>query len=173
MLKAHDSLYSIPSHVIGGGTAGCVLANRLSASPDVRVLLVERGPLADSWASRVPLFSSDFASDGSRTIKRPTVHQDQLGQKIELYQGKALGGSSRINQMLYTRGLPAEYDAWRKEGREGWGWDDLKGYFLKHEKATFPCDPAVHGSDGMSSNSLIMGKLSYSRPSSDRGMVYF
>lgn len=147
------------SRPTGGGTAGCVLANRLSASPDVRVLLVERGPLADGWTSRVPLFSSDFASDGTRTIKWKTVHQEQLGRNIEAFQGKALGGSSRINQMLYTRGLPAEYDAWRDDGRNGWGWDDLKGYFLKSEKAIFPCDPAVHGANGRFSTTPVMNSL--------------
>ncbi|RDX44653.1 alcohol oxidase [Lentinus brumalis] len=130
--------------VVGGGTAGCALANRLSTSPDVRVLLVERGPVADTWASRVPLFSSDFASDGTRTIKRTSVPQKELigkdGQRgtrvVETYTGAVMGGTSRINQMLYTRGLPAEYDEWEsRAGATGWGWDGVKDLFLKSEKA--------------------------------------
>ena len=132
----------------GGGTAGCVLANRLSADMKTRVLVVERGPLADSWASRVPLFSSDFASDGSRTLKTPSVYQEILGHPLELYTGKGLGGTTRINQMLYTRGLPAEYDAWRNAGRKGWGWEDLKPFFLKSEHANYAADSSVHGKNG-------------------------
>ena len=110
----------------------------------MRVLLVERGPVADTWASRVPLFSSDFASDGTRTIKRTTVPQKELvgkdGQRgtrvVEAYTGGVVGGTSRINQMLYTRGLPAEYDEWEsRAGAKGWGWDGVKDLFLKSERA--------------------------------------
>ncbi|KAH9848220.1 alcohol oxidase [Lenzites betulinus] len=140
--------------VVGGGTAGCVLANRLSAAPTTRVLLVERGPVADTWASRVPLFSSDFASDGTRTVRRTMVPQTQLlpaGRMMEAYTGAVLGGTSRINQMLYTRGLPAEYDAWREAGMEGWGWEDLKGYFLKSERADVEVE-GVHSGRGLWSN---------------------
>ncbi|THH13247.1 hypothetical protein EW146_g6943 [Bondarzewia mesenterica] len=134
--------------IAGGGTAGCVLANRLSTDFKSRVLLVERGPLADSWASRVPLLSSDFASDGSRTFKCPSEYQPELGRNLELFGGSVLGGTSRINQMVYTRGSPAEYDAWRDAGRKGWGWEDMKPYFLKSERATYRCDPSVHGTNG-------------------------
>ena len=107
-------------------------------------VVVERGPVADTWASRVPLFSSDFASDGSRTIKRTMEPQRELigadgvrGTRIvEAYTGAVLGGTSRINQMLYTRGLPDEYDRWEREaGMKGWGWDQMQGYFLKSDKA--------------------------------------
>ncbi|KAJ8454840.1 hypothetical protein ONZ51_g12795 [Trametes cubensis] len=106
--------------VVGGGTAGCVLANRLSApqpgAPPRRVLLIERGPVADTWASRVPLFSSDFASDGTRTLRRRMEPQPALGGRtLEAYTGGVLGGTSRINQMLYARGLPGEYEKWGVE----------------------------------------------------------
>ncbi|KAI0819755.1 alcohol oxidase [Trametes gibbosa] len=138
--------------VVGGGTAGCVLANRLSAAPSARVLLVERGPVADTWASRVPLFSSDFASDGTRTLRRTMEVQRHLlpeGRRVmEAYTGAVLGGTSRINQMLYSRGLPAEYDAWKEAGMEGWGWEDMKGYFLKSEKADVGIE-GVHSDRGV------------------------
>ncbi|KXN89708.1 L-sorbose 1-dehydrogenase [Leucoagaricus sp. SymC.cos] len=107
--------------IVGGGTAGCVLANRLSASADKTVLLIERGPIADDWASRVPLLSSDFSSDGSRSQKRSSEYQPAAGRKFEFVNGSALGGSSRINQMLYARGAKAEYDLWASIGCEGWG----------------------------------------------------
>ncbi|KAI0321514.1 alcohol oxidase [Amylostereum chailletii] len=139
--------------IVGGGTAGCVLANRLSAGPSNRVLLLEQGPVADTWASRVPLLSSDFASDGSRTLRITSEYQQEINQDRVLYVGKALGGSSRINAMLYTRGLPAEYDAWEAAGRDGWGWKDLKPYFLKSEHANYACDPDVHNTKGEWHNS--------------------
>lgn len=132
----------------GGGTAGCVLANRLSADPNNTVLLIERGPRADSWAARVPLFSSDFASDGSRTLKRPSEMQHELGRPILLFSGGALGGTSRINQMLYTRGLTAEYDSWAEDGRKGWGWKDMEQYFVRSERALGMKGDSVHGTGG-------------------------
>ncbi|KAF9067311.1 alcohol oxidase [Rhodocollybia butyracea] len=134
--------------IIGGGTAGAVLANRLTTNGDSTVLLVERGPVADSWASRVPLLSSDFASDGSRTHKVSSVHQGSLGRSIELFTGSVLGGTSRMNQMLYGRGLATEYNAWRDAGNPGWGWDDMKPYFLKSERALYPCDANIHNTQG-------------------------
>ena len=134
----------------GGGTAGCVLANRLSASPSTRVLLVERGRVSDGWASRVPLFSSDFASDGTRTLVRPMQPQKELVgvRPPNAYSGVGLGGTSQINQMLYTRGLPAEYDAWEEEGgMEGWGWAEMRKYFLMSEKAVVAVE-GVHNAGG-------------------------
>ncbi len=120
---------------VGGGTAGCVLANRLSADLSKTVLVVERGPSANSWGSRVPLFSADFSSDGSRTMIRKSEYQENLGRSLDLYTGRSLGGGSRINQMFYTRGLPAEYDAWAAAGRKGWSWEEFRPYFLKSEDA--------------------------------------
>ncbi|KAL5480189.1 hypothetical protein ACEPAI_1459 [Sanghuangporus weigelae] len=121
--------------IIGGGTSGCVLANRLSSDRNVSVLLVERGPVADTWISRVPLFSSDFASNGSRTYKRESTSQTALsGRKLELFSGKVLGGSSRINAMLYTRGAAAEYMAWDAAGRRGWDYDDVLPLFKRSER---------------------------------------
>lgn len=149
--ETFSSLYDVTndSYLLGGGTAGCVIANRLSQNPKHHVLLVERGPLADSWASRVPLLSSDFASDGSRTRKVLSIPQVAVqGKSFGLYTGSTLGGSSRINQMIYTRGLPAEYDAWRDAGNPGWGWDDIKPYFVKSEKALYDSNPSDHGRTG-------------------------
>ncbi|KAH9895792.1 alcohol oxidase [Cubamyces lactineus] len=143
--------------VVGGGTAGCVLANRLSApqagAPPKRVLLIERGPVADTWASRVPLFSSDFASDGARTLRRRMEPQPALGGRtLEAYTGGVLGGTSRINQMLYARGLPAEYERWGEEaGVKGWEWEEVRELFLKSEKADVGVE-GVHGTGGLWKN---------------------
>lgn len=119
-------VFNLEVHITGrfscftGGTAGCVLASRLSEDSDAKVLLVERGVLADSWASRVPLISSNFAADNAPVYKWKTVPQEHAnGQEFQVVAGKALGGTSRINSMLYTRGAPAEWNSWRDMGRSG------------------------------------------------------
>ncbi|KAF9448446.1 GMC oxidoreductase [Macrolepiota fuliginosa MF-IS2] len=135
--------------IVGGGASGCVLANRLSVSCDKTVLLIERGPVADSWASRVPLLSSDFSSDGSRSQTRMSEYQPELGRPIELVHGSALGGSTRINQMLYTRGLKREYDMWAESGCEGWAWKDVEPFFKRSERFLDGGDDAdCHGKKG-------------------------
>ncbi|KAJ7126374.1 GMC oxidoreductase [Mycena crocata] len=119
--------------IVGGGTAGCVLANRLSRDKDSSVLLIERGGVQDAWASRVPLFSSHFASDGSRSWVSKTVPQKHANNReIELIGGSCLGGSSRINAMLYTRGLPAEFNAWTRSGK--WNYEKILPYIVRSEK---------------------------------------
>ncbi|KZT08238.1 GMC oxidoreductase [Laetiporus sulphureus 93-53] len=143
--------------VVGGGTAGCVLANRLSADPSKTVLLLERGPRADSWASRVPLFSSDVASDGSPTLKRTSEKQDEIGRPLLLFSGGALGGTSRVNQAIYTRGLPAEYDRWAAAGRKGLSWEELRPYFLKSECALSGAVEGIHSTEGEWKNRTLGG----------------
>ena len=77
----------------GGGTAGCVLANRLSTNPDLRVLVVERGPVGDNWLARVPLFSS--AHRGNPLVERTkSVYQSAIGGVREIFVGNGLGGTS-------------------------------------------------------------------------------
>lgn len=127
-----------------GGTAGCVLASRLSENLTTRVLLIERGPIVNSWKSSVPLLALDF-----RTMNMPSYQWSSSPVKalqqggnpnpaetinvLPLMSGKALGGTSKINANLYTRSVPAEYEAWAKAGRKGWGWDDVEPYFEKSE----------------------------------------
>ncbi|KZT04394.1 GMC oxidoreductase [Laetiporus sulphureus 93-53] len=120
--------------VVGGGTAGCVLASRLSEDESATVLLVERGGVQDSWIARVPLLSSHFASDGSRSRVWKSIPQERVnGRAFELAGGNSLGGSSKINAMLYTRGLPAEYNSWSQAGHKGWSYDEIQPYFVKSE----------------------------------------
>ncbi|KAF8878272.1 alcohol oxidase [Gymnopilus junonius] len=149
-VKTNDIHREYDYIIVGGGTAGCVLANRLSTSPGTTVLVIERGPVADSWASRVPLLSSDFASDGSRTQKRESTFQPAINRTVELCTGSILGGSSRINSMIYTRGLRQEYDQMKEAGLKGWGWEDVEPLFKKSEKALGPgeIDEDVHGVNG-------------------------
>ncbi|TCD64767.1 hypothetical protein EIP91_003658 [Steccherinum ochraceum] len=119
--------------IVGGGTAGCVLANRLSADPSVSVLLVERGRADDTWLSRVPLFSNPF-SPWPPAFDTQVDDSGSQKEKEKLYTGNALGGTSRINAMLYTRGLAGEYDGWSGAGRKGWRYEELVPLFGRSER---------------------------------------
>jgi choline dehydrogenase len=119
--------------IVGAGSAGCVLAARLSEDPDVSVLLIEAGPPDTKDNVHVPaafgsLFKTDIDWDFS------TAPEDGCnGRMMFLPRGKVLGGSSSINAMVYIRGNRLDYDGWRDTGHAGWGYDDLLPYFKKSE----------------------------------------
>jgi choline dehydrogenase len=119
--------------VVGAGSAGCVLANRLTEDPDVRVLLVEAGGKDRHPNIKIPAgFAKQFHTklDWDYTTE-PEPHCD--GRSLFIPRGKALGGSSSMNAMLYVRGRALDYDLWEREGAAGWGWEDVRPYFLKAE----------------------------------------
>ncbi|KAJ7475235.1 GMC oxidoreductase [Mycena galericulata] len=133
--------------VVGGGTAGCVLAARLSEDPKINVLLIERGPVVDGWAAGVPLLSSNFSDQKAPVYKWESAPLAAVHDKtLTMVTGKALGGSSKINGLLYTRSVPGEYNAWESAGRKGWGWEDVKPYFEKSETSASPA--SYRGSTG-------------------------
>jgi choline dehydrogenase len=137
------SIGSFDYVIVGAGTAGCVVANRLSADPDVSVLLLEAGG-RDRWIwIHIPV-GYLYTQNNPRTdwcLK--TEPEAGLGGRALAYpRGKVLGGCSSINGMIYMRGQRQDYDQWRQAGNRGWGWDDVLPYFRKSEDY-------VHGADDM------------------------
>ncbi|KIJ25763.1 GMC oxidoreductase [Sphaerobolus stellatus SS14] len=120
----------------GGGRAGYILANRLSETKDCTVLVVERDQPSLTWASQVPLLSAASQGDESRNLKFASAPQKHAENKeMEVIVGSAMGGSSRIDGMIYTRGISGQFNEWHAQGRKGWSYDDLHSCFLKSERA--------------------------------------
>ncbi|KAH9899160.1 alcohol oxidase [Cubamyces lactineus] len=124
--------------IVGGGTAGCCLASRLSEDPDITLLLLERGGVANGWADRVPLISSNPYREGAPTSRwwsqpLPWKTTDGRSRSQEVICGEALGGSSAINCTFYTRGPAGDYNHWEELGNSGWGYKDVEPYFAKSE----------------------------------------
>jgi choline dehydrogenase len=134
--------------VVGAGSAGCVLANRLSADPRTRVLLIEAGGSDDHFLIRMPLgflralLNPEF-SWGYTSEPEPTLN----GRSLWLPRGKVLGGSSSINGMFFMRGHSRDFDTWRALGCDGWGYADVLPYFKRLESSWRGAGP-WHGADG-------------------------
>ena len=133
--------------VIGAGSAGCVLASRLSEDARVSVLLLEAGGTDWNPLIRVPLltrilFNLPSLNWGYETAEEPGLD----GRRMAWPRGKVLGGSSSINGMTYVRGHPRDFDDWRQAGCGGWGYDDVLPYFSRSERN--PKGPPFHGSEG-------------------------
>lgn len=135
--------------VVGAGSAGCVVAARLSEDPTVKVVLLEAGgPDRNPWI-HIPLGYGKTIADPSVNWCYHTEPEPSSGNRRMLWpRGKVLGGSSSINGLLYVRGQPQDFNHWRQLGNAGWSWDDVLPYFRKSEGAIGALDPALHGTEG-------------------------
>lgn len=146
--------------IIGAGSAGCVLANRLSEDPELRVLLLEAGPRDFHPFIHMPAGIAKIASNKGVNWNYTTVPEAQLnGRTLWWPRGKVLGGSSSINAMCYVRGVPADYDDWAAAGAYGWDWASVLPYFKRAERNSRG-DDALHSSHGP----LYVSDLRYTNP---------
>jgi choline dehydrogenase-like flavoprotein len=134
--------------IVGAGSAGCVLAARLSQDPQVRVALLEAGSADKSVLIHCPLGMAVMAQTGQSNWKFDTVPQAGLnGRRGYQPRGKVLGGSSSLNAMIYIRGQREDYDHWAAEGNSGWSFDEVLPYFKRAEDNARGAD-AFHGAGG-------------------------
>jgi len=134
--------------VVGAGSAGCLIANRLSADPDKRVLILEAGG-RDNWIwYHIPVgYLFAIGNPRSDWCFKTEPEAGLNGRSLNYPRGKVIGGSSAINAMIYMRGQAADYDHWRQLGLAGWGWDDVLPLFKRHEDH-FLGESAAHAVGG-------------------------
>jgi len=124
--------------IVGGGTAGCVLASRLTEDPDVSVLLVEAGRRSRKLHARIPAaFSKLYRTEvdwGDSTTPQPALD----GREVVFPRGRMLGGSAAMNAMMVLRGNRADYDGWAAAGCTGWSWNDVEPAFARSAAGAFP-----------------------------------
>jgi choline dehydrogenase-like flavoprotein len=148
LMHSDDGAIEFDYVIVGAGSAGCVLANRLSADGKNSVLLLEAGPKDSNIWIHVPLGYGRLFKDKDVNWMYQTEPEPGLeGRRVFQPRGKVLGGSSSINGLLYVRGQHEDYDRWRQHGNSGWGFDDVLPYFKKAEDQARGADE-FHGAGG-------------------------
>ena len=135
--------------VVGAGSAGCVVAARLSEDPSVKVVVLEAGgPDRNIWI-HIPIgYGKTIVDPSVNWMYETEPDPGANGRKLFWPRGKVLGGSSSINGLLYVRGQPADFDHWRQLGNQGWAWDDVLPYFKRSEGRVGEGDDTLRGRDG-------------------------
>ncbi len=134
--------------IIGAGSAGCVLANRLTEDGVTRVLLLEAGQTSKNIWMKIPAGAARLYADAKVNWRYYTAEEPALNnRRIYCPRGKTIGGSSSINGLVYMRGAPPDYDLWHQLGNAGWSWSDVLPYFRKSERQERGSD-AFHGAEG-------------------------
>ncbi|HCG70445.1 MAG TPA: choline dehydrogenase [Gammaproteobacteria bacterium] len=134
--------------IVGAGSAGCVLANRLSANSEIRVCLLEAGGSNRSPLLHVPAGWAATFNNPNYDWSFETEPEPELKDRQVFWpRGKSLGGSSAINGMIYVRGVPVDFAAWEQAGAKGWSWEEVLPYYKKAEHQQVHHDD-MHGSDG-------------------------
>lgn len=143
--------------VIGGGSAGCVMASRLSEDPNISVCLLEAGKSDSQTLIHMPAGVAACVPYGINSWHYDTVPQKQLNNRLGFQpRGKVLGGSSSINAMVYIRGNAWDYNNWAALGNEGWSYEEVLPYFIKAENNQHFTDDPLHGTNGpLTVNELV------------------
>ncbi|MDD9921261.1 MAG: GMC family oxidoreductase N-terminal domain-containing protein, partial [Boseongicola sp.] len=135
--------------IVGAGSAGCALANRLSADGRYQVILVEAGPRDTNPWIHIPVgYFKTMGNPGTDWMYKTQPDAGIAGRSISWPRGRVLGGSSSINGLLYVRGQPEDYDHWAQLGNSGWSWDDVLPYFKRAESWKGQSGSDVRGYDG-------------------------
>ena len=144
--------------IVGAGSAGCVIANRLSANPDIRVLILEAGGKDNNPWIHIPVGYFKTLHNPKTDWCYKTQNEPELeGRSLDWPRGKGLGGSSSINGLLYVRGQKEDYDSWAQAGNSGWSYDDVLPLFKRSENYELGSSD-LHGADGGLAVSKIRAK---------------
>lgn len=134
-----------------GGTAACVIASRLSEDPSVSVLVISNGKVKESWPFRMPLLAQALHQNAPQaSVLNSEPDERWPGKQVFSFTSRAVGGATRINGLMLTRGAPANYDHWAELGNDDWSWAKCEPWFKKIENASLCHPQAAHrGHDGM------------------------